>query len=75
MLVILLLGLILGVVINYFSVGFCGAVYCTTKKMNSYGFRMLLISILIGGTGIFFLKTLSGAETNYVGVMGLILRL
>lgn len=71
MLVILLLGLILGVVINYFSVGFCGAVYCTTKKMNSYGFRMLLISILIGGTGIFFLKTLSGAETNYVGVMGI----
>ena len=71
MLVILLLGLIFGVVINYFSVGFCGAVYCTTRKMNSYGFRMLLISILIGGTGIFFLKTLSGAETNYVGVMGI----
>ncbi|PWL52451.1 MAG: hypothetical protein DBY38_10995 [Clostridium cadaveris] len=71
MLAILLLGLIFGIVINYFSVGFCGAVYCTTKKINSYGFRMFLISILIGGTGIFFLKTLSGAEANYVGVMGI----
>lgn len=67
----LILGVIFGIIVNYYSVGFTGAVYCTCKKLNSYAFRMFLIAIFIGGLGIFVLKTFQGDESKMIGVMGI----
>ena len=75
MVTFLVLGIIFGVIINYFSIGFCGAAYYTIKGENSYSFRMLLLSVLIGGIGIFAIKTYVGQGFNYIGVMGIDLSL
>lgn len=71
MMIYLIMGLLLGAIVNYFSIGFCGAVYNTVKGNNSIGFRTILISILVGGIGIYVVKAMSEGAADFVGVMGI----
>lgn len=67
----LIFGIVLGGLVNYFSLGFCGAVTCPVKKINTYALRSFLISALLGGIGIFIFKQLSGGVYDFIGVMGI----
>lgn len=64
-------GIILGALINYFSLGFCGAIYSFINKKNTYVLRSFLISIAVAGIGIFIYKVLSNGMYDFVGVSGI----